>query len=89
MQRKTASHLLIPGLIVALFFGVAFLPVELIGCRNRALIAVFLALGSGVLGIASAVRGIIGRVRNEPRTVLWVISALILSVPALYIVMIT
>jgi len=78
-----------PLMVPAIFFVVASLPVELLGCRNRGLIAALLAIAAAILGIVAAVKGLIGKVRGDSNSFLWMVSALILAIPAIYIVLIT
>jgi len=37
MMKKITRHLIIPVVVTVLFFAVAALPVEILGCRNRGL----------------------------------------------------
>jgi hypothetical protein len=85
-MRKITKHVMIPAAVPAFFFMIAFLPVEILGCRNRGLIAAFIAITAGILGIAAAVTGLMGRIRKDVNSSLWIASALILSIPAIYIV---
>ncbi len=84
-MKKIAKHIIIPALVAAIFFVVASLPVELIGCRNRGLIAVLLAIAAGILGIVAAVNALMGKVRGDANSSLWMASALILAIPAIFI----
>ena len=87
-MKKSTKHIVIPLIAPAIFFVVASLPVDLLGCRNRGLIASLLAIAAGILGIVAAIKGLIGKVRGDSSSVLWMASALILSIPAIYIVLI-
>jgi hypothetical protein len=87
-MRKITKHIAIPLILPAIFFVVASLPVELLGCRNRGLIAALLAIATGILGIVAAVKGLIIKVRGDSNSSLWMASALILAIPAIYIVLI-
>jgi hypothetical protein len=87
-MTKITKHIIFPLILPALFFVVAALPVELLGCRNRGLIAALLAIASGMLGIVAAVKGLIGKVRGDAYSFLWIVSALILIIPAVFIVLI-
>jgi len=79
---------MIPAMVSVIFFIVAALPVELLGCRNRGLIATFVAIAGGVLGIVAAVRGLMGKIRGDANSSLWMATALILAIPAILIVLI-
>lgn len=87
-MRKIAKHMIIPLIVPAIFFVVASLPVELLGCRNRGLIAALLAITGGILAIVAAVKALMGKVRGDSSTFLWMVSAIILSIPAIFIVLI-
>ena len=85
-MKKNIRHFLIPMMVTAIFFAVAALPVEILGCRNRGLIAAGIALAAGILGIVAAVRAVLGKVRGDAGTSIWMASALIFAIPAIYIV---
>jgi len=87
-MRKITKHIIIPLIVATIFFIVALLPVELLGCRNRGLIAALLAIAAGILGIVAAVKALIGRARGDSNSFLWMASALILAIPASFIVLI-
>jgi hypothetical protein len=87
-MRKTTKHTMIPLILPAIFFVVALLPVELLGCRDRGLIAALLAIAAGMFGIFAAVKALMGEVRGDSIYFLWMTSVLILSNPAIFIVLI-
>jgi len=87
-MKKSIKHVMIPATVPVIFFIIASLPVELLGCRNRGLIAAFVAIAAGVLGIVAAVRAIMGKVRGDANSSLWMASALILAIPTVFIVLI-
>ena len=74
-------------LVPAIFFVVVSLPVDLLGCRNRGLIAALMGIIAGILGIVAAVRALMGRVRGDENSSFWMASALILAIPAIFIVL--
>ena len=74
-------HIVFPAIMPALFFTVAAIPVDMIGCRMRGLLALAVAFVSMLAGIAAAVMALRGRVKGDPRSVWWVVTALILTVP--------
>lgn len=88
IKKNTLRHILIPVLVIVVFFFVVSLPVELLGCRNRGLIAVLIAIIAGITGIAAAVKALIGKVRGDSNSYLWMTSALILAIPSIFIVLI-
>ena len=87
-MRNITKHIIIPLIPAVIFFVVASLPVEFLGCRNRGLIAAILAISAGMLGVVAALRALTGKVRGDSNSFLWMTSALILAIPAIYIVLI-
>jgi len=85
-MKKITKHIITPALVPAIFFVVAFLPVELLGCRNRGLIAALLAIAAGILGIFAAVKALVGKVRGDANSSFWMASALIFAIPVIFIV---
>ena len=65
----------------AVFFAVALSPVSVLGCRTRGLLALALALGSGVAAVVAAIRSAKGRLSGEPLWSWWVVSSVVLAVP--------
>jgi hypothetical protein len=87
-MKKITKHIAIPLILPIVFFVVASLPVELLGCRNRGLIAALFALAAGILAIILAVRALIGKVRGDTNSFWWMATALILAIPTIYFVLI-
>jgi len=85
-MKKITKHMIIPITVPAIFFILALLPVELLGCRNRGIAAGTVAIVGGILGIVAAVKALMGRVREDKNSSLWMASALILAIPAFFIV---
>jgi hypothetical protein len=52
-MNKITKHVMLPAAVSVIFFVIASIPVELLGCRNRGLIA---AIVAGIPGIVSAER---------------------------------
>ena len=76
-------HILIPAIMPAFFFVIATTPVHILGCFTRGLLALIIALLSGMLAIAVAIIGVKGRMRGDTNSVWWVASSLILVIPVL------
>jgi hypothetical protein len=74
-------HIIFPAIMPALFFTVAAIPVEMIGCRTRGLLALAVAFTSMLAGVAAAVMAVRGKVKGDPRSTWWVVTSLILAVP--------
>ena len=51
------------------------------GCFNRGLMALAIAMASVIGGLVFAVKGGLGRRRGDPHAHWWVLSALILAIP--------
>lgn len=88
-MTKITKHIMVPANVTVIFFVIAALPKDVFGCRNLGLIAGVMAVAAGLLGIVAAVRAIICRVRGDSMSSLWIVSALILVVPAVFIVVST
>ena len=73
-------HILLPALLPAMFLAVAATPVELLGCRNRGLLALGIALASVIAGVYAAVRA--GKLRgsSHPEGQWWLATAIILAI---------
>ncbi len=89
MNDRIFRHILLPAFAPVLFLVVATTPVDVLGCRNRGLIAIAIAFLSILAGLGSAVAGVRGRMRGEPDTNWRATSALILAVPAVLLILFT
>jgi hypothetical protein len=87
-NRRILHHVIIPAFLVALFLLAVSTPVEVIGCRNRGLIAVTMALVGALSALGAVIKGLMGRIRGDSSSIWWVTSALILMIPALIVVII-
>lgn len=74
-------HILLPTLAPLLFFALAATPVELLGCRNRGLLALAIAFISLLGALYAAARSAGCRARRDPQGTWWLYSSLILAVP--------
>lgn len=88
-MKRFFNHVMIPAVIPAAFSLVAATPVEALGCRTRGLAAFTIALLGGLAALGAVTKGLAGRVRGDPRSIWWVASALVLSIPAVVIIIIT
>jgi hypothetical protein len=73
-------HVLFPALVPLLFLAVAATPVELLGCRNRGLLALGIALASALAGLYAAMRAATLRRRADPLSPWWLATAIILAI---------
>ncbi len=79
--------LALPALVPIFFFAVAATPVEVLGCRNRGLLAGMVALAGALGALGAAIMGTKGRIRRDPQASWWIISALVLAIPAVTILL--
>lgn len=95
MDREPSSmgriirHLAAPSVVALVFFAVAAMPVEVLGCRGRGLLAVGIAILGGLAALGAMARALLQRVRGDALSAWWAASALVLSIPAVYIVLIS
>jgi hypothetical protein len=87
-MKRIVKFLVLPGLVPILFFTVADTPVDLLGCRNRGLLAVMIALAGMLASLGAAIMGAKGRMRRDPQAHWWVVSALVLAMPAVAVLFI-
>lgn len=87
MNDRIFRHILLPAFAPVLFLVVATTPVDVLGCRNRGLLAIAVALLSVIAGLGSAVAGVWGRLKGDPAANWWATSALILAVPAVLLIL--
>ena len=78
---RLTRHVVIPALMTAVFFSVAFTPVAVLGCRSRGLFTLLLALASGLWALGAAVAGAKKRARGDADAFWWVISSMVLTIP--------
>ena len=80
-------HVFPPLMLTLLFFVNAALPISTVGCVNRGLIAVFVALLSGVSSIYSAImvikQGKAGAKNQDAEKSWWIISTLLFLIPVI------
>ncbi len=88
-MKHLLNHMVIPSIVPSLFFAVAATPVELLGCRNRGLLALTIALMGALLGLVTAAKGAKSKLRSNPNANWWMVSTFILAIPAVYILLIT
>ena len=87
-NRRILHHVIIPAFLVALFLLIVSTPVEVIGCRNRGLIAAAIALVGALSALGAVIKGLMGRIRGDSNSTWWIASTLILMLPALIVVII-
>lgn len=74
-------HVVLPALMPAVFFSVAFAPIAVLGCRNRGLLALLIALASGIWALGAAVAGAKKAARGDADAFWCVIGSMVLTIP--------
>jgi len=82
-MKRIVNHIIIPIMMPVLFLIIASTPIEVLGCALRGLIAVLIALISGLAALVTVIVGLRGRVRQDKNSVWWVLSTLILVIPVI------
>ncbi len=82
-MKRVVYHITLPAIMPVLFLAVASTPVEVLGCFVRGLIAMLIALISGLAALVTAIMGLKERVRHNKNSVWWVMSTLILVIPVI------
>lgn len=82
-MRQFLPHIIIPAIMPVNFFIIAFMPVEVLGCRTRGLFALLIAFVSGLGGLATALIAVKGRMRGDPNSIWWIGSSLVLVSPVI------
>lgn len=80
-MKRFVIHGLFPTIMPAMFFAIALTPVQVLGCRNRGLLAFAVALLSGIAALVAAVTAIRHRMQGDTRSLWWILSSLILTIP--------
>jgi hypothetical protein len=82
-MKRIFNNVIVPAMMPVLFFVVASTPVEVLGCFVRGLIALLIALISGLAALGTVIIGAKGRVRHDKNSIWWVMSTLILVIPVI------
>jgi hypothetical protein len=82
-MKRIVYHIIVPAVMPVLFLAVALTPVEVLGCFVRGLIALLIALISGLAALVTVIIGLKGRVRHDKNSIWWVLSTLILVIPVI------
>ena len=86
-MKRIVYHIIIPAMMPVLFFAVASIPVEVLGCVVRGLIALLIAFISGLAALGAAIIGAKGRARHDQNAIWWVTSTLILAIPVIAMIL--
>jgi len=80
-MTNLTRHITLPALAPLLFAVLAATPVEVLGCRNRGLLALVVAFASVFGALYAAIRSAQCSRRHDPRNLWWLATSLILMVP--------
>jgi hypothetical protein len=84
MSRLT-RHVLVPAIAPLAVVGLYLTPVAVFGCANRGLLALGVVVISLVAGIVTGVLGLRAKSEDVVASRWWLLSTLILAVPALLV----
>ena len=82
---RAVKHAVIPAIAPALIVGLYWTPVSLVGCLNRGIAAFAIVIASLVVALVAAVRALRASRRHDPDSLWWILSAVILAVPAILV----
>jgi hypothetical protein len=85
-MKNVVRHMIIPASMPVIFFLIAMTPVEVFGCRTRGLIALLIALISGLAALGTAIKGAKGRMQGDTYAIWWVTSSIILVIPVIALI---
>ena len=75
-------HVILPALAPMAFLVIAATPVEVLGCFNRGLLAVLIAIPCLLVALGLMMNALVRRIRGQGETLWSVVTSLILSIPA-------
>jgi hypothetical protein len=85
-MTREAKHLILPSMMPMIFSLIAATPVETLGCLTRGLLALLVALVSGLAALGSALMGVRCRIRRDPYAPWWMVSSGILALPVIALI---
>lgn len=80
-------HIILPVALAAVFFAVVATPAEMIGCRNRGLLAVLIAFTSALAALGATIVGVLRKNRKDPDAQWWILSTLLLVIPPVALIL--
>lgn len=80
MKRKTC-HTVVPAMMPAIFFLIAATPADTLGGATRGVLALLVALVSGLTALGTAFVSGRGRSRGDVYAPWWAVTTLILTIP--------
>jgi hypothetical protein len=85
-MKKMATYILISSILPLIFFINVSIPVYVLGCQTRGIIAAVIALISVCLALFAAIKGLLTKLESIPESKIWMLNCFILALPAVYIV---
>ena len=82
-MKYAVYHLTIPAIMPILFFVIVSMPVEVLGCRTRGLMALAIAFLSGLSALGTAMIGARRRMKGDGDSIWWLGSTVILVAPVI------
>lgn len=83
---RVARFILIPLFAPLAIVGLYLMPVSVLGCANRGLVALAVVFISLIAGIVTGLRGVRAQQRNDGVWGWWFAAACILALPALLVI---
>jgi len=83
MTRKIICHIFIPALLSVVFFGVAAVSVDIIGGHVQGLSLLTIAFIGALAALCAGVAAVKRRMWGGGNTAWWVVTSLILAIPAI------
>jgi hypothetical protein len=87
-MNKVFKQLLLSTILPLLYLAVALSPVGLLGCRNRGMFAIGIAVVSIIIAFLLSIFTLKNRMKGSPFNPVNLISTLILAMPAISILII-
>ena len=81
-MSRVVKHVLLPAIAPLAIVALYFTPVTVFGCANRGLAAFGIAIVAGLAGIVTGVLGIRARLQRESDSGWWMVTTLVLAMPA-------
>ncbi|HVO75638.1 MAG TPA: hypothetical protein VMT35_16525 [Ignavibacteriaceae bacterium] len=87
-MNKASKYIILSSILPIIFFINAAVPAFVLGCPTRGLIAAVIAVVCVCLALFSAIKGVLSEIEAAQGGEVWILSCIILALPAFYIVVI-
>jgi len=87
ISDRFLKHVLLPAAPLLAFAIDVATPVEVLGCRNRGLIAVSIAFVAILVALCTVIVALFLRIRKDPKSVWWIATTLVLMAPAILLIL--